>query len=201
MKTPTELLTVVGSAVLAIVVASAQEPPAPSQGAAQGPQDERAPEPPSGPPSQFADPEHLPPVLRDYRNLTRQRLLQPEDENWLMIRRTYDGWGYSPLEGITPSNVSRLKLVWSQPTGEVGAHQSPPLVNNGVMFVSTPNNQVAPYDAKTGTLLWRYQMGANLHGTSPVTFMLDGRQMIVVPAGTTLTAWALPDVPRVPSTR
>jgi alcohol dehydrogenase (cytochrome c) len=158
MKNPTQLLTVVGSAVLAIVVASAQEAPAPSQGAVPGPQRELgAPEPPSGPPSQFADPNNLPPMLRDYRTVTRQRLLQPEDENWLMIRRTYDGWGYSPLDGITPSNVSRLKLVWSQPTGEVGAHQSPPLVNNGVMFVSTPNNQVAAYDAKTGTLLWRYK--------------------------------------------
>jgi hypothetical protein len=31
--------------------------------------------------------------------------------------------------------------------------------------------------------------------------MLDGRQHLLVPAGTTLTAWALPDVARVPSTR
>jgi alcohol dehydrogenase (cytochrome c) len=35
-----------------------------------------------------------------------------------MIRRTYDGWGYSPLDQITPENVSRLKLVWSSTTGE-----------------------------------------------------------------------------------
>lgn len=35
-------------------------------------------------------------------------------------------------------------------------------------------------------------MGATLHGTSPITYMLDGRQHILVPAGTTLTAWALP---------
>ena len=55
-------------------------------------------------------------------------------------------------------------------------------------------------DSRTGKLLWRYQMGANLHGTSPVTYMLDGRQHLLVPAGTTLTAWALPDVPRRPNT-
>ncbi len=65
--------------------------------------------------------------------------------------------GYSPLDKITAANVSRLKLVWSAKTDEVGAHQAPPLVNNGVMFISTPNNQVAAYDAKTGTLLWRYK--------------------------------------------
>ena len=33
----------------------------------------------------------------------------------------------------------------------------PPLVNNGVMFVSTPGNQVLAIDAKTGTQLWRYR--------------------------------------------
>jgi alcohol dehydrogenase (cytochrome c) len=168
MKNLKPLLTVVGSAVLAIVVASAQQPPspqapatqgapAPPQGAAPAPQGGRGAAPPPGPPSQFADPNNLPPLLRNYRNVTRQRLLRPEDENWLMIRRTYDGWGYSPLDDITPGNVSRLKLVWTHATGEVGAHQAPPLVNNGVMFVSTPNNQVAAYDAKTGTLLWRYK--------------------------------------------
>jgi alcohol dehydrogenase (cytochrome c) len=97
------------------------------------------------------------PLLRNYSTVTKQRLLKPEDRNWLMIRRTYDGWGYSPLDRITPANVSRLKLVWTAATMEPGSHQAPPLVNNGVMFISTPNNQVAAYDARTGTLLWRYK--------------------------------------------
>src|SRR6187200_2508682 len=97
------------------------------------------------------------PLLRNYSAVTKQRLLKPEDRNWLMIRRSYDGWGYSPLDKITPANVSRLKLVWSAPTQEPGSHQAPPLVNNGVMFISTPNNQVAAYDAVKGTLLWRYK--------------------------------------------
>jgi hypothetical protein len=39
--------------------------------------------------------------------------------------------------------------------------------------------------------VWK-QMGANLHGTSAITYMVDGRQHLLVPAGTTLTAWALP---------
>jgi alcohol dehydrogenase (cytochrome c) len=96
-------------------------------------------------------------ALRSYAPVTKGRLLKPEDRNWLMIRRSYDGWGYSPLDDITPANASRLKMVWSTPTGEVGSHQAPPLVNNGVMFISTPNNQVAAYDAKSGALLWRYK--------------------------------------------
>ena len=54
-------------------------------------------------------------------------------------------------------------------------------------------------DSKSGKLLWHYALGSALHGTSPTTYMLDGRQYLLIPAGTTLTAWALPDTR--PSTR
>ena len=36
-------------------------------------------------------------------------------------------------------------------------HQAPPMVNNGVMFVATPGNQVLAINAKTGDLLWRFR--------------------------------------------
>src|SRR5258708_4908617 len=88
---------------------------------------------------------------------TAERLLHPEDNNWLMIRRTYDGWGYSPLDQITPTNVARLRPVWVFSTAEARVHESAPIVNNGVMFVTTPNNQVIAIDATSGNLLWRYR--------------------------------------------
>src|SRR5262245_10534332 len=88
-------------------------------------------------------PDTTPPaVLRDYRSVTPDRLLKPEEQNWLMIRRTYDGWGFSPLAEITKDNVSRLRQVWTIPTDEPKVHEAAPIVNGGVMFVSTPNNQV-----------------------------------------------------------
>src|SRR5215831_20185272 len=77
-----------------------------------------------------------------YAPVTDQRLVNPEPENWLMYRRTYDGWGYSPLEQITPANAASLVPVWTFSTGVAEGHQAPPIVNNGVMFVSTPQNQV-----------------------------------------------------------
>src|ERR1700737_4815509 len=61
----------------------------------------------------------MPEVLASYALVTAERLRQPEDENWLLFRRTYDGWGYSPLARITPANVGRLQLVWSLATGQV----------------------------------------------------------------------------------
>jgi alcohol dehydrogenase (cytochrome c) len=99
----------------------------------------------------------MPAVLRDYQPVTMERLKKPEDVNWLMIRRTYDGWGYSPLDQITPANISRLKPVWVFSTGEARVHESAPIVNNGVMFVTTPNNQVIAIDAVSGNFLWRYR--------------------------------------------
>src|SRR3984885_14241210 len=99
----------------------------------------------------------LPRVLQQYQPVTAERLKNPEDGNWLMIRRTYDGWGYSPLEQITPANVARLKPVWVFSTGETRAHESAPIVNNGVLFVTTPMNQVIAIDARSGNLLWRYR--------------------------------------------
>ena len=99
----------------------------------------------------------MPPILKTYQAVTAERLLKPSDGDWLMTRRTYDGWGYSPLDQITASNVARLQPVWVFSTGVPNGHEAPPLVNNGVMFVATPGNQVIAVDAKSGSLLWRYR--------------------------------------------
>ena len=99
----------------------------------------------------------MPAALQNYQPVTAERLKNPEPGNWLMIRRTYDGWGYSPLDQINTQNVSRLRPVWSFATGEARVHESAPIVNNGVMFVTTPMNQVIAIDARTGNLLWRYR--------------------------------------------
>jgi len=99
----------------------------------------------------------VPTILLQYKAVTAERLKRPEDSDWLMIRRTYDGWGYSPLSRITTGNVARLQPAWVFSTGALNGHEAPAIVNNGVMFVSTPGNQVIALDAKTGSLLWRYR--------------------------------------------
>src|SRR5437879_3343274 len=99
----------------------------------------------------------MPEILRQYTPVTAARLKNPEDGNWLMFRRTFDGWGYSPLGEITPANVGRLQPVWSFATGQTEGHEAPPVVNNGVMFVATPGNQLLALEARTGKVLWRYK--------------------------------------------
>src|SRR6185503_11142052 len=100
---------------------------------------------------------NVPAILRGYQTVTAARLKNPEPGNWLAIRRTYDGWGYSPLDQITTANVSQLRRVWNIPTGEGRVHEAAPVVNNGVMFITTPNNQVLALNATTGDVLWRYK--------------------------------------------
>jgi alcohol dehydrogenase (cytochrome c) len=98
-----------------------------------------------------------PSVLQNYPPVSPDLLKAPPDGEWPMVRRTYDGWGYSPLQQITPANVARLQPVWSMSTGVTSGHQAPPIVHGGVMFVATPNNQVLAIDARSGNLLWRYR--------------------------------------------
>ena len=92
-----------------------------------------------------------------YRPVTDERLENPEPENWLFYRGTYDGWGYSPLDQIDADNVADLVPVWSFSTGVNSGHEAPAIVNDGVMFVTTPGNQVIAIDARTGDLIWLYE--------------------------------------------
>lgn len=99
-------------------------------------------------------------LLKDrpaYSPVTDQRLENPEKRNWLMYRGTYDSQGYSRLDQINSKNVRQLKPAWTFSTGMREAHQAPPIVNDGYMYVSTPHNHVLALDARSGELLWRYE--------------------------------------------
>jgi len=91
------------------------------------------------------------------RPVTDARLESPEPENWLMYRGNYSGWGYSSLKQIDTKNVGELIPAWTLSTGVDEGHQSPPIVNDGVMYITTPGNQVLALDAASGDLLWRYR--------------------------------------------
>src|SRR6201981_2185698 len=93
----------------------------------------------------------------NFSPVTRPRLTNPEPGNWMLYRRTYDGQGYSPLDKINTTNVKNLVPVWTFSTGVNEGHEAPPIVNNGLMFVTTPQNQGIALDAKTGDQIWRYK--------------------------------------------
>nr|WP_294523933.1 PQQ-dependent dehydrogenase, methanol/ethanol family [uncultured Rhodopila sp.] len=138
----------------------------------------------------------------DYTPVTDARLANPEPQNWLMTRGNYQGWSYSSLDKINTGNVKRLTPVWAVSTGVDSGHESPPIVNNGVMFVSTPYSQVMALDAASGALLWRYKRRlpegfSALHNTSrgvalygdKVFFPALDAELVALDAKTGKVAW------------
>ena len=52
-------------------------------------------------------------VTRRFVPVTDAMLQKPDPADWLMWRRTLDGWGYSPLTQINRNNVAQLRMVIS----------------------------------------------------------------------------------------
>ncbi len=95
--------------------------------------------------------------ISNYKPVTDARLQNPEAANWLSYRGNYSNWGYSPLKQVTAANVKNLRPVWAFSTGETAGHEAPAIVNNGVMFLTGPNNVLFALDAKTGKQIWQYK--------------------------------------------
>src|SRR6185437_4094077 len=52
-------------------------------------------------------------TVKNYVDVTDEMLTHPPDGEWLMYRRNYAGWSFSPLTQITPENVKTLTLKWA----------------------------------------------------------------------------------------
>ncbi|MYD69589.1 MAG: PQQ-binding-like beta-propeller repeat protein [Acidobacteria bacterium] len=90
------------------------------------------------------------------RPVTDVELENPSPDEWLMWRRTLDGWGYSPLDQVNRDNVADLRLVWSRAL-QPGRQQGTPLVRGGVMFMPNPRDIIQAIDAVTGDLIWEHR--------------------------------------------
>ncbi len=93
---------------------------------------------------------------RPYAPVTDEMLWKPDPANWLSWRRTLDGWGYSPLDQIDRSNVSRLRMVWGRGMAS-GTIEATPLIYDGVMYLPGPGDVIQAIDAKSGDLIWEYR--------------------------------------------
>ena len=102
-----------------------------------------------------AAPAQSPPA--EFVPVTDAMLQAPAPDDWLMWRRTLDGWGYSPLDEIDRDNVGDLRLVWSRALRRGGRQQGTPLVYDGVLYMPNPSDVIQAIDAATGDLLWEYR--------------------------------------------
>ncbi|HLI84906.1 MAG TPA: PQQ-binding-like beta-propeller repeat protein [Bryobacteraceae bacterium] len=100
--------------------------------------------------------------VKNYVPVTDAMLRNPDPGDWLMIRRNYQAWSYSPLAEINTGNVKQLQLVWEWAMNEGGANEPTPIVHNGVMFLANTFNIVQALDARTGELIWENRIGPEL---------------------------------------
>jgi alcohol dehydrogenase (cytochrome c) len=91
--------------------------------------------------------------------VTSERLTNApaEPQQWLMYSGAYDGSRFTPLDQINKTNVQRLSLQWVFQTGVRGRHETTPLVIDGVMYLTTPQNHAYAVDVRSGRPLWHYQ--------------------------------------------
>ena len=87
-------------------------------------------------------------------------LLKPTADSWPTYHGDYSGQHHSRLTQITAANVSQLGLAWAFNTGQTQQIKATPIVVNGVIYISTPDN-VWAVDARAGRQLWRYSYPAN----------------------------------------
>src|SRR5262249_48177181 len=85
--------------------------------------------------------------------VTDEMLQNPAPADWLMWRRTLNGWGYSPLDQINRTNVRNLRMVWTRGMGP-GVQEATPLVYRGVMYLPNPSDLIQAMNAATGDLIW-----------------------------------------------
>ena len=93
---------------------------------------------------------------RDFVPVTDAMLQNPAPGDWLMWRRTLNGWGYSPLDEIDRGNVHELRLVWTRALSE-GSQQGTPIAYGGVLYMPNPKDVIQAIDAVTGDLIWEHR--------------------------------------------
>ena len=52
--------------------------------------------------------------ISNYTPVTKEMMLNPSPDDWLMMSRTYDEQRFSPLKQINKQNVSKLQMAWSR---------------------------------------------------------------------------------------
>jgi len=97
--------------------------------------------------------------------VTYERLLHPEPQNWLMNHHDFGSQRFSALAVINKSNVKNLKLAFAMPLGGGSGNEyveATPLVEDGFMFITDVWGVVYKIDVRSGTaghVLWKMDPG------------------------------------------
>ena len=87
-------------------------------------------------------------------------LLKPSPDSWPTYHGDYSGQRHSTLTQIAPANVGQLTLAWAFQTGQPQQIKSTPILVNGILYVTTPDNLWA-LDARSARQVWHYTYPTN----------------------------------------
>ncbi len=87
--------------------------------------------------------------------VTEKQLEQPPASDWLHYNGSYDSRRHSELDQIKLSNVGSLVSQWVYHVPGGGDLESVPVVVDGVMYVTQPN-EIYALDGRSGRLIWQY---------------------------------------------
>ena len=120
------------------------------------------------------------------------------DRTWASYKADEKSMSYSPLDQISVSNVSQLKVAWTfaindLPQGEAPvASQSNPIIIDGVMYANSAKQSVYAIDAQTGKQIWVFKAlaeGEPSAASRGVTYWENGDdKRIIYSAGNYLMA-------------
>jgi alcohol dehydrogenase (cytochrome c) len=98
-------------------------------------------------------------------DVTYERLLKPEPQNWLMNHHDYSALRYSPLAIINKANARNLRLAFALPLGGKSGNEyteATPLVDDGFMYITDAWGVVYKIDVRdgrSGKVLWKMDPG------------------------------------------
>ncbi len=89
------------------------------------------------------------------QGVDNQMLLHPPADSWPGYHGDYSGKRHSSLTQITPDNVKNLSLAWAFQTNQTAQIKSSPLLVDGILYFTVPNN-VWAVDARSGHQIWHF---------------------------------------------
>ena len=95
------------------------------------------------------------PRLARAQNLEPAQIQNPAPDSWPVYHGDYSGKRHSKLTQIKPENVGGLTLAWAFQTNQQAQIKSSPLLVDGIMYFTVPDN-VWAIDARSGHQLWHY---------------------------------------------
>jgi quinohemoprotein ethanol dehydrogenase len=102
----------------------------------------------------FSEDEGIPPFTTD-------QLTALPEQDWITNGGTVFNQRYSPLDQVTPSNVSDLKGVWrinlESATDAKYSGEAQPLIHDGIAYLSTGESDVFALDVGSGDTVWKYE--------------------------------------------